>query len=199
MTVSFESTSVRLLAKLTAEVTDPASWDRFVYTYGPQILQWCLDHGLQEADAQDVCQEVMLRIARQIPQMQYDPQRSFRGWLFFVIRGAWADWVKDSRALIDRREGLPGLSRLAAADAELDLLTRFEGCYQEELLEKASRHVRRRVTPATWQAFELVALRELSIDEVSQRLRMTRGAVAAARCRVQKLLREEVERQEGAP
>lgn len=87
MTVSFESTSVGLVIRLTSGVADPQSWERFVYTYGPQFIRWCRDHGLQEADALDVSQEVLLRISKQLTRLKYDPTRSFRGWLHAVIMG----------------------------------------------------------------------------------------------------------------
>ena len=86
MAIDFESTSLGLVRRLTAPVTDAKTWELFVCTYGPQIIQWCQDHGLQEADALDVSQEVLLRISRQIPRLQYDPERSFRGWLYAVVR-----------------------------------------------------------------------------------------------------------------
>jgi RNA polymerase sigma factor (sigma-70 family) len=193
MAVSFETTSVQLIAKLTSPVTDQQSWERFVCTYGPQIVAWCLDHGLQEADAHDVCQEVVLRIARQISRMEYDPNRSFRGWLFVVVRGAWADWVETRSLEFAAIDVTGALRRLADDGAGRDLQRRVDDCYQQELLERAAQRVRRRVAATTWQAFELQALQGLSPDEVCQRLSLNRGAVLAARCRVQKLLREEVE------
>lgn len=193
MGVSFESTSVRLLASLTSEVVDPDSWERFVYLYGPQIVQWCRDHGLQEADALDVAQEVLLRVARQIRQLEYDPERRFRGWLYTVIRGAWVDWVKARRRRVGESGASEALRRLAAPMAREELLSRMNARYDRELFERAATQVRQRVSPTSWQAFELQALHEQSAEEVGQKLGITRGSAWAARCRIQKLIRQEID------
>ena len=66
--------------------------------YGPALLKWCLRHGVQEADAQDISQEVLLQISRQIQRLQYDPALSFRGWLRAVVHGAWCDWVEQQKS-----------------------------------------------------------------------------------------------------
>lgn len=189
----FASTSVGLVSRLTAQVVDPESWERFVYTYGPQFVQWARDLGLQEADALDVAQEVLLRVSRSIPHLQYDPQRSFRGWLYTVVRGAWADWARSRRRARDDFRDSRNLQHLVAESAEEQLLAQIEARYQHDLLERASSLVRQRVTPTTWRIFEMLAIEGLSTEEVSQRLGVTRGNALAARCRVQRLLREEVE------
>ncbi|MFN9373023.1 MAG: RNA polymerase sigma factor [Planctomycetaceae bacterium] len=195
----FASTSVGLVSRLTAEVVDPESWERFVYTYGPQFAQWARDLGLQEADALDVAQEVLLRVSRSISNLQYDPQRSFRGWLYTVVRGAWADWARSRRrARDDFRDSRP-LQRLVAESAEEQLLAHIEARYQYDLFQRASVLVRQRVTPTTWRIFEMLAVEGLSTEEVSRKLRVTRGNALAARCRVQRLLRQEVEALDNAP
>lgn len=195
----FESTSVGLVSRLTAEVADPESWERFVYTYGPQFAQWARDAGLQEADALDVAQEVLLRVARSIPHLRYDPQRSFRGWLYTVVRGAWADWARSRRRVRGEFRDTAKLQHLVADRAEEQLLAHIEARYQHDLFERACARVRQRVTPTTWRVFELLALEGLSSEEVSQTLRVTPGNALAARCRVQKLLRLEVEALDQSP
>ena len=40
---------------------DEADAERFVRTYADLILRLCLSHGLSRADAQDICQTVLLK------------------------------------------------------------------------------------------------------------------------------------------
>ena len=51
----------------------------FMARYGPKIHAWCRRWGLQEADAQDVTQMVLLRLSVKVREFVYDPSRSFRG------------------------------------------------------------------------------------------------------------------------
>jgi RNA polymerase sigma-70 factor (ECF subfamily) len=201
MTAEFQTTSVGLVRSLTAPVTNPVSWERFLRTYGPPILQWCLDHGLQEADALDLSQDVLLKISRQISRLQYDPQRKFRGWLRKVVHGAWVDWVEANRprgspAGLAWHQIQPVSASLFSIPARDDLLNRLNACYDWELFELAMQRVRTRVSQQTWEVFERVALCGEPAIAVAEELKLSADTVRAARCRVQSLLRDEVRRLE---
>ena len=75
------STSTTLLRRVAVEPTDAAAWDAFVERYGRMVYQWCRRWSLQEADAEDVTQGVMLQLAQQMRGFRYDPNGRFRGWL----------------------------------------------------------------------------------------------------------------------
>ena len=74
-------TSLTLLGRLRRNPKDQAAWSEFVARYGPRNLQWCRGWGLQESDAQDVTQDVLLRLNLLMARFVYDPSGSFRGWL----------------------------------------------------------------------------------------------------------------------
>ena len=57
-------TSVTLLGRLREDPKDQAAWNDFVARYQPKILQWCRGWGLQESDANDVTQAVLLKLSR---------------------------------------------------------------------------------------------------------------------------------------
>ena len=69
---SDEATSPTLLARLRSP-SDQAAWDQFVERYSPRIYGWCRRWNLQEADAQDVTQDVLLRLADKMRTFAYDP------------------------------------------------------------------------------------------------------------------------------
>ena len=48
---------------------------------GPLIHRWCRRWRLQEADAQDVAQDVLLKLHGRMATFNYDPSGSFRAWL----------------------------------------------------------------------------------------------------------------------
>ena len=74
-------TSTSLLVRLQQAPADQAAWAEFVRRYGTRIHGWCRRWGLQEADAQDVCQDVLVKLVRAMRAFRYDPAQSFRGWL----------------------------------------------------------------------------------------------------------------------
>jgi len=191
------TTNPSLIFRLTAAPHDAETWQQFVLLYGATLLAWCHRHGIQEADAQDISQEVLLRISRQIQRLAYDSSQSFRGWLRAVVHGAWCDWVEhqhsQKRQLFGHSNHLECLDSVAARD---DLLARLEAQYDQELYEIAASEVRRQVEPSTWQAFQWLAVDQLSAEEVGARLGIKAASALAARYRVTALLRESVARLE---
>ena len=71
-------TSVTLLGRLRRDPNDQAAWNDFVARYQPKILQWCRGWGLQESDANDVTQAVLLNLNRLVATFAYDHSRSAR-------------------------------------------------------------------------------------------------------------------------
>ncbi len=119
-------TRATLLRRLRDDPADARAWDEFVEHYGGKVLAWCRHWRLQEADAQDVAQAVLLRLSQRMRDFSYDPSKSFRAWLKTVARHAWQDFM-DGR----RRPGLgSGDSRvreqLASVEARDDLMRRLD-------------------------------------------------------------------------
>src|SRR5438105_5570316 len=89
-------TSPTLLGKLARFPADQAAWGEFARRYGRKIYGWCRHWQLQQADAEDVTQQVLLKLAQKMRAFTYDPAHSFRAWLKTVTHHAWRDFV-DSR------------------------------------------------------------------------------------------------------
>jgi RNA polymerase sigma-70 factor (ECF subfamily) len=191
-------TSVSLIARLGADAMDQEAWERFVDRYGPRILGWCRSWKLQEADAQDVAQSVLMKLAVQIRKFHYDPSRSFRGWLRTVSRHTWSDVVSARRPDAGSGETeVVGL--LQGVEARDDLVRRLEEQFDLELLEEAAQRVRQRVAPQTWEAYRLTAVEGLSGAEVASRLGMKIASVFMAKSNILRMLRDEVRELEGPP
>jgi RNA polymerase sigma factor (sigma-70 family) len=187
-------TRVTLLGRLRAAPDDPAAWSEFVEWYGGKIYAWCRAWGLQEADAQDVTQEVFLNLSVRMHHFRYDPRGSFRAWLKTLTRHAWQDYLEKQRRL-GRGSGSDSvMERLAAVEAQDDLARRLAEAFDQELLREAAARVRLRVEPRTWDAFHLLAIEGRSGAEVAQRLQMKVATVFVARSKVQRMLREELSR-----
>jgi RNA polymerase sigma-70 factor (ECF subfamily) len=193
-----EATSTTLLSRLRHAPADQAAWEEFVERYSPRIYSWCRHWNLQEADAQDVTQDVLLRLADKMRTFAYDPSGSFRGWLRTLAHHAWYDFIKkrEQAAIGSGDSGL--LDRLNAIEARTDLLKRLDEQFDRELLDEAQDRVRQRVKPHIWEAFRLLALEGWSGARAAAQLQIKVSAVFVARSKVQRLLQEELHKLEGA-
>src|SRR5947207_6537911 len=91
------TTRATLLARLRQNPSDQAGWDDFVEQYGRHLYRWCRQWKLQDADAEDVTQDILVKLAQKLRVFAYDPSRSFRGWLKTLAHHAWRDFVDSSR------------------------------------------------------------------------------------------------------
>src|SRR5260370_41977846 len=72
---------------------DQAAWREFVDLYAPLVYGYARKHGLQDADAADLTQDVLGAIAGAVGRLEYDPQRgAFRNWLFTIVRRKLSNW-----------------------------------------------------------------------------------------------------------
>lgn len=186
-----DDTSLTLMLRLQENPADGKAWDEFVQQYQPMIRAWCLRWGSQNSDADDVAQDVLVRLLRAMSKFQYDPKRSFRAWLKAVTHNAWSDQISAHR--IGSGETTDLLDSLVdSSDALTDLEQRLEDAFNQELLTLAMRRVEKRVKSTTWQAFRRTALENRSGAEVADELGMAIALVFVARHRVQKMLEEDV-------
>jgi RNA polymerase sigma-70 factor (ECF subfamily) len=198
MARSFDShTRLSLLGRLGHDPGDAAAWAELVDHYGSKVVLWCRRCGLQEADAHDVTQDVLLRLAAKMKDFRYDPSKSFRAWLKTLTHHALSDFL-EARCRSARGSGDSAvLDQLNNVEARSDLLRQLETEFDREVLELASDRVRERVEAHTWEAFRLLAHEGLSGAEAAARLGLKVATVWVARSKVQKMLQEEVRRLEG--
>ena len=187
-------TSITLLERLGREETDQQAWAEFVRRYGRQIYRWCRRWKLQEADAEDLTQNVLVRLHARLRTFRYGPAQSFRAYLKALTHYAWCDLVQGNRRPGAGSGDSAVLDRLQTVEARDDLVRRLDEEFDQELLAEAAERVRRRVEPHTWEAFRLTALEGLSGAAAAEQLGMKVVTVFKAKSKVQKMLQEEVAR-----
>jgi RNA polymerase sigma-70 factor (ECF subfamily) len=164
------------------------------------VFNYAKRRGCTEATAQDVVQDVMLEVFKGREVFHYDPSKGrFRDWLGGVVR----NMVRKRRQRpAERIRAVGGSSDQGLAEvaergevADEDWKEVFDDATLAALLDT----VRREVSLATYQAFELVAIHEMSGAEAAKVTGLTRNAVYLARKRVLQRLRElgESYREEG--
>jgi len=172
------------------------AWFEFVERYGRLIHDWCLHRQLQPADAEDVTQEVLVRLARALKTFEYNPELTFRGWLRRVTENALADFFRDKGRRAKMKQSDSTLETLKDAEARADLVQRLEQSFDLELFERAAAMVQKRVETRRWQAWHLTAIEKMAVEDVSQQLQMKVPTVYSSRYQVQKKISEELQRLE---
>jgi RNA polymerase sigma factor (sigma-70 family) len=190
-------TSVTLLGRLRRVPNDQAAWNDFVARYRPQILKWCRRWRLQEADAEDVTQVVLLKLNGLMGTFAYDPARSFRGWLKTLTHHAWRDLVSERRRVGFGSGDSAMREFFESLEAGDDLVRHLEDEFRRELMDQAMLLVQRRVATRTWDAFRLTAMEGCSGDAVAAQLEIKVARVYLSRSKVKKMIQDEIRKLEG--
>jgi len=193
VSISSLDTSPSLFERLANNHQDSAAWHELVSRYGGLVLHWARRWGLSGADAQDVAQEVLLVLVRQIRSFRYDPQRRFRSWLkTIVVRTCSRLRQTEMRPEVAGTGGTVHVRLLESVEARENLLQLLERVADREVLEMAMERVKRRVQPTTWAAFERLAIERRPGVMVARDLGIKLTWVYVARHKVQQMLREEL-------
>jgi RNA polymerase sigma factor (sigma-70 family) len=186
----FPQTRASLLVRLR-DARDEAAWRQFIDLYAPLVYGYLRKQGLQDADAADLCQDVLGAVAGAAGRLEYDPARgAFRNWLFVIVRRKLANW----------REGQAQRAQGSGDTATHELLHQFaaaegveaewEAGWQRRLVDWACEEVRRTTSDATWQAFWRTAVEGQPGKRVAADLGLSVAAVYHARSRVLARLKE---------
>ncbi len=186
--LSDSQTSLTLMERLRQFPRNAEAWERFVELYRPKIYGWCRVWGLQEADAEDVAQDVIAKLTQKMTHFDYDRTRCFRAWLKTITQHALSDLLASRCRALGEGQG----PLISSIEARADLEKRIEDLFDRELLDLAIARVRERVAPVTWDAFRLMTFDEYSGAETSRLLGIPIASVFVAKHRVQKILKEEL-------
>ncbi|MFM8324416.1 MAG: RNA polymerase sigma factor, partial [Pirellulaceae bacterium] len=155
---------------------DDAAWEEFASIYRPIIVQIARRRNLQFDDAEDLAQQVLLLVLRNIGKWKADPTRArFRTWLQTVVRNATMNALT-RRPRDQAYGGTTSLQQFHQRPDKADSLW-FDLEWQRETLRWVSQQVRGEFESTTWAAFWGTAVEQLSAQEVAERLGKSVGAV----------------------
>jgi RNA polymerase sigma-70 factor (ECF subfamily) len=176
---------------------DAAAWSQFVEIYAPLVYGFARKHGLQDADAADLTQDVLRAVSQGAKKLDYDPRRgSFRGWLFTVVRNKLRNFLVNSKRHVQASGGPDSEARLNSLPAREDEAAMWDQEYERQLFHWAASQVRNDFQDSTWQAFWQSAVEGKSGKAVATELGMTVAAVYLAKGRVMARLKERIQQVE---
>ncbi len=172
---------------------DSGAWAQFVEIYTPLVYRYCRKYGLQDEDAADISQEVLLGVATQIPKFRYDRRRgSFRGWLLTIARRRICDFF-DAKGRHPQGSGKTAVHKMLEGKPDPQEQFQWDQEFQRRLFDWAAARVRDEFEDSTWQAFWQTAVEAAPAKEVADRLGMSLGAVYVAKSRVVSRLRVRIQ------
>ena len=190
---SMSETSLSLLDRLRLQ-PDTESWRRLVDLYTPLIQAWLHHHGISSADADDLTQDVMTVVVRELPQFKHNHRHgAFRSWLRAItanrLRVLWrsrhthplATGDSDFQKMLDELEDpASNLSRL------------WDRQHDQHVARRLMDLVQPQFEPATWIAFRRV-LDGVKAAVAAAELNISVNAVLLAKSRVLSRLRQEIQ------
>lgn len=191
------STQPSLLVGLR-DRSDRECWSRFVDLYGPLVYGYLRKRGVQDADAADLTQQVLMSVSGAISSFEYDPARgSFRAWLFTIVQNRLCDHLRQGTL----HRGVGGTAAyerlLEQAEAANGCGEEWERAYERRLFQVAASKVRKDVQQTTWQAFWQTAVEGRSPGEVAESLGTSVAAVYMSKRRVIARIKKRVAYLEG--
>jgi RNA polymerase sigma-70 factor (ECF subfamily) len=185
-------TSATLLERLR-DRADAEAWQRLVDLYSPLLSAWLRRHSLQDADVDDLVQEVLTTVAREAVRFEHSGRPgAFRHWLRNILANRLREFWRARRlrpmvtgdsdfvALLDQLEDPDsGISRLWDQEHDQHIVRRLLAMIEPQF------------APSTWQAFRRVVLEGGQPDAVAAELGLTVNAVFIAKSRVLQRLRQE--------
>lgn len=186
-------TSASLLERVRTQ-PDAASWKRLVDLYTPLLEGWLRRNGVTHNDVDDLVQEVMETLVREIPNFHYDPERgSFRAWLRTItvnrLRMFWRSRRTTPLATGDS-DFAKKLDELEDPDSALTRLWDQE--HDRHVVHRLLEMIEPEFEAITWKAFRKVALEAIKAPTVASELGISINTVYLARYRVLHRLRQEM-------
>jgi RNA polymerase sigma factor (sigma-70 family) len=185
-------TSFSLLERLRTG-TDAGSWQRLVDLYTPLIRSWLRRYKVAEADAEDLTQDVMAVVVRELPKFEHNRRPgAFRNWLRSItvnrLRAAWTgrgarlETTGDFMSMLDQLE-----------DPASDLRKIWDREHDQHVARRLMEMVEPQFEPTTWRAFRRVVLDGTKAAVVAAELSISVNAVLLAKSRVLGRLRQEMQ------
>ncbi len=185
---SGEGTSLSLLDRLRDHPSSKEAWNSMDSIYGPLLHRWVARYDLQDADGDDLVQDVLLELRKLLPTFRHNGQRgAFRRW----VREILARRVRNFRRSWFRFWGRtrPLAAELEAADSPL--ARRWDEEHDEHLLRCVWAYLTRTESDRNVKVFRLLVIDEVAAEDVAAEFKMKPNTVYQTKSRILKKLREE--------
>jgi RNA polymerase sigma-70 factor (ECF subfamily) len=178
---------------------DQDAWRVFFETYWKLIYNAAVRAGLSDAEAQDVVQETVIAVCRNIPEFAYDPAKgSFKTWLMRQTAWRIIGQLRKRLPVEPLRETHRTPSRTTALERVpdpkvTDLEVGWDEEWEKNLVDSAFRRLKAKVDAKHFQIFDLCVRKKWPIAKIAKALRVNPARIYLVKHRLGNLLKKEIE------
>jgi RNA polymerase sigma factor (sigma-70 family) len=180
-------TSASLLERLRTSPNE-ASWRRLDDLYRPLIRRWLLRDASLGEEVEDVVQEIMSVLVRELPDFHRRRCGSFRRWLRNITAHRLSAFYRSRR---NRPAALEDSPLMQLADPKSELGRQWDREHDRYVLNRLMELIAPLFEPMTLAAFRRVAVDGIAPAGAAEELGLSLNAVLIAKSRVLNRLRQE--------
>jgi RNA polymerase sigma-70 factor (ECF subfamily) len=183
-------TSASLLGRIANAPTN-ADWGRLDELYRPLLRTWVARAGVPKSDVDDLVQDVLIVVIREIAEFERRRKGAFRAWLWTILANRVKDYFRGQKYQPIATGDSDFQRRLDELESPNSALSKRWDCeHDRHVLESLMRRVH--FDAVTLQAFRRHALEGEPAAHVAEELCLSLNSVLLAKSRVLKRLRQEV-------
>ena len=183
-------TSLSLLDRLRQSPED-ADWSRLIEAYSPLLRAWLMRSEVQAADADDLVQEVLLVVHRELPKFEHNQRRgAFRNWLRqIVVHRLRNFWRSRGRLIAVGNDSQLEEQLKQLEDDGSQLSQRWDREHNLAIARKLLELIESRFTESTRLIFRRLVVDGADADTVASETGLSLNAIFTAKSRVLRELR----------
>ena len=183
-------TSLSLLDRLRQSPED-ADWSRLIEAYSPLLRAWLMRAEVQAADADDLVQEVLLVVHRELPKFEHNQRRgAFRNWLRqIVVHRLRNFWRSRGRLIAVGNDSQLEEQLKQLEDDGSQLSQRWDREHNLTIARKLLELIESRFTESTRLIFRRLVVDGADADTVASETGLSLNAIFTAKSRVLRELR----------
>jgi RNA polymerase sigma factor (sigma-70 family) len=190
-----DQSEFRTSLSLIASVRDPSdteSWRKFYQFYAPLLTRYLKRLGLEENFANDLSQDVFVRLLQGLPSFKFDSKRGrFRSYLWKLTYSALVDQARRVKAQRQAEEQWVKRFHEASEAESRKVQDELNEINQQQILKRVLPRVRSSTSQLAWTCFEERLLKDRSGAAIATELGISAEAVYVYASRVMKLVRQQ--------
>jgi RNA polymerase sigma factor (sigma-70 family) len=180
---------------------DEVSWKLFFDTYWRLIYRTALRAGLSESEAQDVVQETVISVCKNMPGFEYrNSGGSFKAWLMQLTKWRIKDQLRLRQSAPDGRSSSSQIPEEEVEEAVGEVEdthnsgpAAWEEDWERNFMDVAIERVKLKVDSKLYQVFDLYVFKEWPVMKIAKAFGMKPGYIYTAKSRISNLLKQEVD------
>jgi RNA polymerase sigma-70 factor (ECF subfamily) len=180
------------LIKSVRDPADTESWRKFHDFYEPLLRRYLKRLGLEENAANDVFQDVFVRLLQSLPTFELDKQRGrFRSYLWKLTYSALVDQARKLKVRVEAEQEWVKRFHEASESESRKVQDELNEINRQQILKRVLPSVRSATSPTAWTCFEERLLKDRPGADIAAELAISTDAVYVYASRVMKLVRRQ--------